>query len=122
MAEYEFDANQEKVIKNVATRFIVIAVLLALGGIMGVLTELILLVNQQKEFAILLMAQASLQIIMGIFFFRPSDNFRRIVSTEGRDISELMIGLNDLTMGIKIIVLLVLGSVAFDIVLILLSL
>ncbi len=122
MSEYEFDENQEKAIKNVATRCIVQAVLLALGGIMGILTELVLLANRELILAIVLMAQASLQIFMGIFFFRPADNFRRIASTEGRDISELMIGLNDLGVGVKIIVFLVLGSVVFDIIIILLSL
>ncbi len=122
MSEYEFDKNQEQVIKNVATRCIVQAVLLAIGGIMGVLTELILLANKQFMIAIALMAQAALQIVMGILFFRPADNFRRIAGTQGRDISELMIGLNDLSVGFKIIVFLVLGSVVLDLVIILLTL
>ena len=114
LSEYEFDKNQEQVIKNVATRCIIQAVLIILGSITGFLPDIIYLAHRQSEFTVILLVQAVLQIIIGILFLRPVNNFRRIASTEGSDISELMIGLKDLSISFMIIVFLILGNFVFN--------
>ncbi|MFW9998029.1 MAG: hypothetical protein ACFFD4_38660 [Candidatus Odinarchaeota archaeon] len=71
---------------------------------------------------IVLVIQASMFIMMGVVFFRPADNLRKIAKTEGKDITELMKALKDLSLGFLVLFLLVLVMIAMDVAYILLSL
>ena len=46
---------------------------------------------------------AAIQIIVGVLFYRPTDNFLRITSTSGSDIPELMTAYRELANALKII-------------------
>ncbi|MHA2253112.1 MAG: hypothetical protein ACXAD7_22305 [Candidatus Kariarchaeaceae archaeon] len=113
-AEYEIPHEIAEDIKLSATTFIVQAILLALIGIVSGLTAL---GNDETSKAFLMLIQAILFIIMGVVFFLPSDNFRRISATEGRDITELMTGFRELNFGFLFIIGSITGLVIIDIIL-----
>jgi hypothetical protein len=59
---------------------------------------------------IILLLIGLVNIVIGVTLWRPADNFRRIVSTEGSDIPELMTGLNELSVGFNLLQYLLLGG------------
>lgn len=115
---YEFNAEDSIIIKNVATRAVVQALLLGFGGFIALLVEVINADDNSTGIVVWLSIQAILQIGIGILFFRPSDNFRRVAITEGKDVEELMTGLKELSWGFKMIAIIVIVSFAIDIILI----
>ena len=123
MTEYEFNEEQNKIIKGVATRCIVQAILLALGGVFGIIGTAFLTNFSaiSPALSIVLFIQSSLFIAMGIAFYPPSANFKRVATTEGSDLTEVMKGLKKLNWGFKLLITLILGSIGCDIIIILLS-
>ena len=93
MAEYEFTAEENRVVDRVRRKLQHIAILfLALGALQ--LVESFLLTDPAARWTS--MGSAILLLALGWLFWRPLDNFRRIVTTEGRDIREVITALKDL--------------------------
>jgi hypothetical protein len=116
MAQYEFTAEQNKVIGHVALRCVVNAVLLALLGLVGLIGAIISLRDATLLLSIVGMLYGVVFITMGVMFFRPADNFRRVTTTEGQDITEIMAGLNELRGGFKLVSILILALLVLDVI------
>ena len=50
---------------------------------------------------------SSVEIIIGVLFMRPSDNFENIATTEGQDIEELLQGLKEYDLNLWVIMSLI---------------
>lgn len=100
MAEYEFSQEENAVFEALSGKMarigiliIVLAVLRLLEGVGITRTEGLSLD------AILGYLQGIVYAVMGVSIYRPSDNLKRIVTTSGKDIAELMGGIGELNMG-----------------------
>ncbi|MHA2253114.1 MAG: hypothetical protein ACXAD7_22315 [Candidatus Kariarchaeaceae archaeon] len=113
-AEYEIPTKIANDIKLTATTFVIQAILFALIGIVSALTALS---SDATSEAFLGLLQAILFIVMGVIFFQPADNFRRIATTEGRDITELMTGFRELNFGLMIVIGSFFGLVIINVIL-----
>jgi hypothetical protein len=70
---------------------------------------------------IVMIVQGILFIGMGLVFFPPSLNFRKVTTTKGNDIALMVSGLRRLKLGIMLIVIFILGSIVCDVLLILIG-
>ena len=55
-------------------------------------------------------------LFMGIFFYRPSDNFENVDKTKGDDVGELMTGIRELSFGFLMLVTFIAIMIVIDIV------
>ena len=55
-------------------------------------------------------------ITMGVMFFRPADNFRRVATTQGNDITEVMTGLQELRGGFRLVSILIVVCLVLDVI------
>lgn len=115
MAQYEFTPEQNKVIGHVALRCIVNAVLLALLGLVGLVGAIMSLGDAALFLSIVGMLYGIVFITMGIMFFRPADNFRRVTTTEGNDIAEVITGLKELRGGFRLVSILIIVCLILDV-------
>src|SRR5262245_8851616 len=95
MAEYEFTAEENKVVDQVRRKLGHIAILFVILGLLQ-LVESFMLTDPASRW--ISMGAAVLLLALGWLFMRPLDNFRRIITTEGRDIREVITAIKDLRM------------------------
>jgi hypothetical protein len=95
MAEYEFTAEENKVVDQVRRKLGHIAFLFLVLGVLQ-LVEAFMLADPASRW--ISVGAAVLLLALGWLFMRPLDNFRRIITTEGRDIREVITALKDLRM------------------------
>lgn len=95
MAEYEFTAEENRHIDSVRRKLQHISILFLLLGVLQ-LAQSFLLSDETGRWISL--GAAILLLGLGWLFMRPLDNFRRIVTTEGQDIREVVIAIRDLRM------------------------
>ncbi|MFX0093917.1 MAG: hypothetical protein ACFFBD_19415 [Candidatus Hodarchaeota archaeon] len=121
MAEYEFSEEQNRIIKGVSIRCITQCVLLASIGVLIFLMAIVNFFNGVNGLVITFsfVIQAICFVIMGVVFFRPADNLRNVVYTEGRDITEMMTAMRDLNGGFLVLIILIVITVIFDFVMLL---
>jgi hypothetical protein len=93
MSQYEFTAEENGLITQVGQKLRHISILfLVLGGLQ--LAQSFLLADSLGRWISL--GAALLLLVLGWLFMRPLDNLRRIVSTTGQDIHEVMVAIQDL--------------------------
>lgn len=105
MISYEFSEEENRVILSLARRMRAVSLLLGLTGLIAIANAIPALSGGSPAGVGGIIAGA-FAIIQSIVFFRPTDNLKNIVSTEGNDIGELMQGIGELVIGLKIIVIL----------------
>ena len=93
MTEYEFSSEEDLIISRMASRMRVLGILLMLVG----LGSLSLMYFTVYNFGSLL--GGLLWFVMGLFFFLPFDNFKRITTSAEHDIAELLQGFRELNKG-----------------------
>jgi len=85
---------------SLARRLALFGILVALGGIAIVTFAIGESVTQGVTLSHLLVFIIGVAtILIGVMFYRPSDNLNRIVTTEGSDIRELMTAMDELCEG-----------------------
>ncbi len=114
MSKYEFSTEQNRTIHKVSTRMIVQGILLALGGAIGIITDFVEMDTFTTPKLITTVIQSALFIVMGVLIFRPSDNFKRITKTEGKDIEELMRGVKEMNLAVVMSIILLILIVSGD--------
>ena len=88
MAQYEFTADQNRTLEQLAKRMkSVAAFLFIFGGIIGIEVLRQALVGANFLFTA---GMAAIYILMGIWVSRAGKSYQSIVQTEGRDIDHLM--------------------------------
>jgi hypothetical protein len=93
MAEYEFSQQDNEIFTDLSRWMTTMAVLIGLGGIATVVQFL------TGAGGWIMLVQGIVYLVLAISFYLPVDNFKKIVSTEGKDITELMIGFSDMDKG-----------------------
>ncbi|MHA2253115.1 MAG: hypothetical protein ACXAD7_22320 [Candidatus Kariarchaeaceae archaeon] len=83
METYEFTEDQNTVIKAMSNRIVLLSIVVLVGGISIVMGTLL------EELSFWLYATGMLYIFLALVLYLPSDNFKKIVTTEGTDIKEL---------------------------------
>jgi hypothetical protein len=89
--EYEFTANQNNIISELARKMNLVGVFLVIVGILGLIGGLI--GNTEGGSFI----QGLLNLLMGKFTIDGAKAFQKVVSTQGKDISNLMEGLHSVS-------------------------
>ncbi len=97
MTEFEFSDKHNQIIIKVGRRLRyvgIIFMIVAVGDLISAITRV-----SNEGFALVSISyfvSSILVAIFGIVLYRPSDNFIRIATTSGNDISELMTALSEL--------------------------
>lgn len=93
MAEYEFTAEENRHIDQVRRKLQHIALLFVVLGALQLIESFLLTDPAGRWISV---GSALLLLALGWLFLRPLDNFRRIVTTEGQDIREVITAIKDL--------------------------
>src|SRR4051812_35865215 len=111
MESFEFTPDQNNVLASLARRLTFVGMLIILTGVGRVVLTLVRGQGEGLSLTVIILLLISLvNIVIGVILWRPSDNFRRIATTEGRDIPELMTALNELSAGFNLLQYLLLGG------------
>lgn len=115
MAEYEFTAEENRHINQVRRKLQHIAVLFLVLGALQLIESFLLTDPAGRWISV---GSAILLLALGWLFWRPLDNFRRIISTEGRDIHEVVTALKDLRaayLGAEIILVVLAAGIIIEV-------
>lgn len=93
MTAYEFTESQNRQIDEIATKLSHISMLFYALGALQLLDTVLVATGPVIWGAA---ASGVLLLALGFVYQRPLDNFKKITTTEGSDIPELLIGLDDL--------------------------
>ena len=115
---YEFSDQDANVISIVGIMAIVIAGLIALGGLMRIVTSFYNEAYTPFELT-LRTIQNLIQFVMGLLFIPAALSFRRVATTEGSDIPELLTGTDNMTKAFYVIIAMIALSVVIDVILLL---
>ena len=95
MAEYEFTAEENRHIDQLRRKIQHIAILfLVLGALQ--LADSLLQSNAAPAGRWISVGGAILVLALGWLFLRPLDNLRRIITTEGQDVREVITAVKDM--------------------------
>ena len=105
MSEYEFSKQEEQTIASLGQRMSIVAGLIAATGIGRIIHGLVLGGGAEgfSGAVIVFLIIALVNVAIGIVFYRPTNNFKRIATTEGNDIKELMSAFAKLTSGFNLL-------------------
>ena len=100
MAEYEFTQEQNSKFDKLARVMVPVGILLVITGIVRLIDGALALRTESLGLDLLVdVLDAALIIAMGVVIYRPADNLKRIVSSAGSDIAELMAAVHELNSG-----------------------
>jgi hypothetical protein len=115
MAEYEFTDEENRHIDSLGRRLQHIAVLFLVLGVLQLVQSFLLTDTAARWISL----GASLLILgLGWLFIRPLDNLRRITTTEGQDIGEVVVAIKDLRaayLGAEIIMLMFAAGIIIEV-------
>ncbi|MHA2033396.1 MAG: hypothetical protein ACXAD7_09040 [Candidatus Kariarchaeaceae archaeon] len=99
---YEFSSEDNEVFSVFSRKIVILGALVIACGFFFMLYGLLSFsdVGGLKGTAIIL--ESILFMGIGVVFIRPSDNFKKIATTENSDIPQLMTGLNEFSTGFKL--------------------
>ncbi|MHA2251726.1 MAG: hypothetical protein ACXAD7_15285 [Candidatus Kariarchaeaceae archaeon] len=93
MNNYEFSKEEEEVFTDLIKWMLILSVLLVFAGT----ATIIQFIEGDTGFYVLI--SGITWAILGFTLYFPIDNFKRITTTEGSDIKELMVGFKELNKG-----------------------
>jgi hypothetical protein len=93
MQEHEFSAEHNALFRALARNLLIVGVLITVGGIATIVQSLL------GGFRLWVLIHGIVYCVMGVVFILPADNVRRIATTEGNDIKELMTAFSELDKG-----------------------
>ena len=95
---YEFTEKENTIFMNLSNYMTMASILFLINGFMA---GIHFFRNGQVFFLLFAISM----IILSITFYIPTDNFKRIVTTTGRDIGELLEGFTEINSGWSILIL-----------------
>ncbi len=93
MSQYEFTAEENKLITQTGRKVSHVSVLFMILGVLQLVQSFILGDELGRWISL---GGALLLLALGWLFMRPLDNLRRIVTTTGQDINEVITAIKDL--------------------------
>jgi hypothetical protein len=115
MAQYEFTAEENRHISQVQRKLQHIAILIVVLGALQLIESFLLTDPAGRWISV---GSAILLLALGWLFWRPLDNFRRVISTEGQDIREIVIAIKDLRaayLGAEIILVVLAAGIIIEV-------
>ncbi|MHA2171500.1 MAG: hypothetical protein ACXAB7_16555 [Candidatus Kariarchaeaceae archaeon] len=103
---YEFSEEEGEVLWVFGNKLVIVSLLLGLSGILGFFAIIAELTEDNQVRSIVLITQFLFLVVSAVVLYRPSDNFTRIATSEGKDIQELMRGVDEFTFGFTIVAIL----------------
>ena len=104
MSEVELSRSQNVAFGKLSQRVLYVGVLFVAMGVVRLITGVI---GVEFNFETIMdVVDAILLIVIGVVLYRPADNFKRIVTSAGKDISELMTAVTELGSGFRIVLVL----------------
>ena len=91
---YEFTDSEAEQMWIFGNKLVIVTIVMAITGILGLFISMINFGDMSTRDFVLFMEFIFL-IVIAIILYRPSDNFTRIATSEGRDIQELMRGIKE---------------------------
>ena len=92
MAEYEFTDDENKTFTAISKNMLYSAIILVISGVVAFVLGLV-------EPSLFDVITGITVLAIGVSLYFPTDNFKRIVSTSGEDIKELMQAFSELDKG-----------------------
>jgi len=114
MAEYEFTAEENTHVDQLRRKLQHVAILFLVLGVLQLIESFLLKDPTGRWIS---MGGAILLLALGWLFWRPLDNFRRIISTEGQDIREVVTAIRDLRaayLGAEIILIILAAGIIVE--------
>lgn len=108
MTSYEFNEDENSEILKLAKYMKITSFLTIIFGSLAIVFSII-------SFDLIAILYFGFFIIAGISFYFPTDNFKRIATTEGSDIEELIIGFKELSKFWTVVVILAVVLLVFEI-------
>ncbi len=93
MSEYEFSQEDNNIFAGLSRWMTIMAVLIGVGGI----ATLVQYMAGDRRWTVLV--HGIMYLVLAIVFYLPVDNFKKIVSSEGKDITELMTSFKEMDKG-----------------------
>ena len=109
---YEFNDEEAENMWVLGNKVAVVGLLMVFGGIIGFINSTRGFDDEDNTRPIIFSIQFVFLIVIGVILFRPSDNFKRIATSEGKDIAELMEAIEEFNIGFFISAILI-GLIAF---------
>ena len=114
MAEYEFTAEQNQSIDELRQKLFHVSLMLAVAGALLVVAIHLTADTTRGIWGGVIPAVGF--VLLGFVYYLPVDNLKRVTTTKGHDILEMMIGMDDLRIAFTaarfLFVLLILTEVA----------
>lgn len=108
MTDYEFTPEQDKVVDQLRRTLLQItAILLALGILLMLIGHGLPGISQW-----VFLVSSVFVLILGVVYYLPLDNLKRVTSTKGDDINQMLIAMSDLAKAFstaQIIIILLIG-------------
>lgn len=112
---YEFNKNEEILLKKISYKGIIIALLIFVPSIIDLGVIAVKVGTFANTDATVFSIQDVLQLGIAIAFLLPLANFGKIIKTQGNDINELMQGMDMMIIGFKVIIVCLVLSAAVEI-------
>ncbi|MHA2249146.1 MAG: hypothetical protein ACXAD7_02235 [Candidatus Kariarchaeaceae archaeon] len=103
---YEFTDNEAEQMWIFGNRLVIMTIVMAISGILGLFISMTNFGDMGNRDFVLFMEFIFL-IFIAIVLYRPSDNFTRIATSEGRDIQELMRGIKEFSFAFVVTAILI---------------
>ncbi|MDH5402704.1 MAG: hypothetical protein OEY49_09455 [Candidatus Heimdallarchaeota archaeon] len=91
MTEYEFTKDENAVFEDLVKNLKIVSIVIGLAGLSVTLSWILLRPN------ITVLIDGIMLLFLGFAMYRPIDNFKNIITTSGKDISELMTALREIS-------------------------
>ncbi|MCY3414467.1 MAG: hypothetical protein INQ03_22660 [Candidatus Heimdallarchaeota archaeon] len=96
--KYEFEDTDAEILWKFGNKLSIVAILLGTGALFGIITSLLNLFEEETTSTIVNLFEFIFLLGISIIIYFPSDNFKSIATSEGRDIDELMRGFKEFNM------------------------
>ena len=116
MSQYEFSEEHGRVIERVGGKVLILGILMALGGVVGIAIDIARIGTVPTLTSVASTIQSALFLVVGGVLLRPSDNLKRVATTKGKDITELMTALRELNWGTKAVIIVLLVMLILEVV------
>ncbi len=106
MSQYEFNKEQNNTIDSLGKNMGFLGIMMLVHGVLLLISGLMALGGGLTTASLIPLIVGVIAVVAGVIFYRPTDNLRRIVKTEGNDISEMMTAMKEIISGMNIILFL----------------
>jgi len=94
---YEFNSKDSQIISRVADKFLIGAILMGFGGLMAMISAFQQRNKTNSGNFLLWIIEAFTQLGSAYYLTKPRSNLKNVATTQGKDIEELLEGMNNIS-------------------------